>query len=98
MIDQLRTEVSGPVLAPADDGFAAEVVAQNTATVHTPDVAVGIASEEDAAAVVRIAAAAGVPVRVLATGHGSAVAVTDGILVTTRRLGGVVVDPQRRIA
>ncbi|GAA1526574.1 FAD-binding oxidoreductase [Kribbella lupini] len=98
MIDQLRTEVSGPVLAPADDGFAAEVVAQNTATVHTPDVAVGIASEEDAAAVVRIAAAAGVPVRVLATGHGSAVPVTDGILVTTRRLGGVVVDPERRIA
>ncbi|GAB3832319.1 FAD-binding oxidoreductase [Kribbella italica] len=99
LIGALRAELTtGPVLGPTDDGFAEEVAAQNTATVHTPDVAVGITSEEDAAAVVRIAAAAGVPVRVLATGHGSAVAVTDGILVTTRRLGGVVVDPERRIA
>ncbi|MGC4944456.1 FAD-binding oxidoreductase [Kribbella sp. DT2] len=98
MIDQLRAKVSGPVLAPGDDGFADEVAAQNTATVHTPEVAVGIASEQDAAAVVRIAAATGVPVRVLATGHGSAVPVADGILVTTRRLGGVTIDSERRIA
>ncbi|GAB2573125.1 FAD-binding oxidoreductase [Kribbella endophytica] len=99
LIGRLRAELTtGPVLGPSDDGFAAEVAAQNTATVHTPDVAVGITSEEDAAAVVRIAAASSVPVRVLATGHGSAVPVTDGILVTTRRLGGVVVDPASRIA
>ncbi|MEV6285927.1 FAD-binding oxidoreductase [Kribbella sp. NPDC051770] len=98
MIDQLRKEVSGPVLARGDEGFAAEVAAQNTAIVHTPEVAVGIESEEDAAAVVRIAAATGTPVRVLATGHGSAVPVTDGILVTTRRLGGVSIDPETRVA
>jgi hypothetical protein len=99
LIGRLRAELTtGPVLGPTDDGFADEVAAQNTATVHTPEVAVGITSEQDAAAVVRIAAAAGKPVRVLATGHGSAVPVTDGVLVTTRRLGGVVVDPERRIA
>ncbi|WP_432946896.1 FAD-binding oxidoreductase [Kribbella sp. CA-253562] len=99
LIDRLRAEITaGPVLGPSDDGFADEVAAQNTAVRHTPDVAVGITSDEDAAAVVRIAAAAGVPVRVLATGHGSAVPVADGILVTTRRLGGVSIDASRRIA
>ncbi|TWD82281.1 FAD/FMN-containing dehydrogenase [Kribbella amoyensis] len=98
LIGLLRGEVSGPVLGPGDEGFTEEVAAQNTAVLHTPDVAVGVTSEEDVAAVVRIAAASGTPVRVLATGHGSATPVTGGILVTTRRLGGVTVDPETRIA
>ncbi|WBQ03752.1 FAD-binding oxidoreductase [Kribbella sp. CA-293567] len=98
LIDQLRASVAGPVLGPADGDFAAEVAAWNLATQHTPEVAVGLTSEEDAAAVVRIAAATGTPVRVLASGHGSAIAVTDGILATTSRLTGVTVDPETRIA
>ncbi|MDX6279328.1 MAG: hypothetical protein QOH03_399 [Kribbellaceae bacterium] len=98
LIDQLRDSISGPVLGPGDDDFAAEVAAWVLSTQHTPDVAVGLTSEEDAAALVRIAAAAGTPVRVLASGHGSAVAVTDGILATTSRLTGVTVDPETRIA
>jgi hypothetical protein len=98
LIDQLRSSVAGPVLGPSDDDFAAEVAAWNLATKHTPEVAVGLTSEEDAAAVVRAAAAAGTPVRVLATGHGSAVPVTDGILATTSRLTGVTIDAEQRIA
>lgn len=98
LIDDLRTRVAGPVFGPADDGFATEVAAWNTATLHTPDVAVGLSSEEDAAALVRAAADAGTPIRVLATGHGSATPVTDGILATTSRLTGVTIDPETRIA
>lgn len=98
MFDQLRKTVSGPVLGPGDDDFAAEVAAWNTATLHTPDIAVGLTSEEDAAALVRVAAAAGTPVRVLATGHGSATPVTGGVLATTSRLAGVTIDPEQRIA
>jgi hypothetical protein len=98
LIDQLRSSIAGPVLGPDDTDFSTEVAAWNTATVHTPDVAVGLTSEEDAAALVRVAAAAGTPVRVLASGHGSAVPVTDGILATTSRLTGVTIDPTTRIA
>lgn len=98
LIDQLRSTVAGPVLGPGDDDFAAEIAAWNTATLHTPDVAVGLTSEEDAAALVRLAASAGTPVRVLATGHGSATPVTGGILATTSRLGGVTIDAENRIA
>ena len=46
-------------------------------------------------AVVRAAAETGTPVRVLATGHGVPIPVTDGILVTTSRLTGVSCRPGR---
>ncbi|HET6295791.1 MAG TPA: FAD-binding oxidoreductase [Kribbella sp.] len=95
---QLRTQVAGPVLGPGDDDFATEVAAQNTAVLHVPDVAVGLTSEADAVAVVNAAAASGTPVRVLATGHGSATPVTGGILVTTSRLTGVTIDVENRVA
>jgi FAD/FMN-containing dehydrogenase len=98
LITQLRTRVAGPVLGPGDDDFPTEVAAQNTAVLHVPDVAVGITSEHDAVAVVNAAAATGTPVRVLATGHGSVIPVTGGILVTTSRLGGVTIDAENRIA
>ncbi|GAA1614962.1 FAD-binding oxidoreductase [Kribbella sancticallisti] len=98
LIDQLRSRVAGPVLGPSDADFAAEVAAWNTSTLHTPEVAVGLTSEADAVAVVQAAAETGTPVRVLATGHGSAVPVTDGILATTSRLGGVTIDAENRIA
>src|SRR4051812_15193541 len=95
LIDQLRDSIKGPVLGPADDDFGTEVAAWVLSTQHAPDIAVGLTSEEDAAALVRLAAAAGTPVRVLATGHGSAVPVTGGILATTSRLTGVTIDPER---
>ncbi len=98
LLDQLRSTVTGPVLGPDDADFATEVAAWNLATTHTPEIAVGLTSEDDAIAVVKAAADAGTPVRVLATGHGSAVPVTDGILVTTSRLGGVTIDAENRIA
>jgi len=98
LIERLRAEVAGPVLAPEDAEFAAELAGFNTAVVHSPDVVVGITSEADAGAVVRAAAETGTPVRVLATGHGSATAITGGIVVTTSRLTGVSVDADEQVA
>ena len=98
MIEQLRTVVSGPVLVRGDDDYVSEVAAQNTAVVHTPEVVVGAASEADVVAAVRAAKASGLPVRALATGHGSHKPVTDGLLVTTSRLDDLTIDPQSRIA
>ena len=98
LVERLRAEVAGPVLVPADEGFAAELAGFNTNVVHTPDIAVGITSEADAVAVVRAAAESGTPIRVLATGHGSSSPVTGGIMVTTSRLAGVTVDPDAKLA
>jgi hypothetical protein len=98
LVERLRAEVAGPVLVPADEGFAAELAGFNTNVVHTPDIAVGITSEADAVAVVRAAAESGTPIRVLATGHGSSSPVTGGVMVTTSRLAGVTVDPEAKLA
>ncbi|MEU4605729.1 FAD-binding protein [Kribbella sp. NPDC023972] len=92
VVERLRDVVEGPVFAPADEGFAAEVAGFNLAARHTPEVAVGITSEADAVAVVRTAADSGTPLRVLATGHGSARSIDGGVLVTTSRMSKVTVD------
>jgi FAD/FMN-containing dehydrogenase len=100
MIDELRSTIAGPVLTRSDEGFTDEVAAHNTIAVHTPEVAVGATSEDDVAAAVRVAAKHAVPVRVLATGHGTtpSTAVTDGILITTSRLNDLSIDAETRIA
>ena len=94
----LASRVTGPVLLPDDDGFADEVAAHNRAVVHAPEVAVGATSTQDVVETVRWAAENGVPVTVLATGHGARTPVTSGVLLTTRRLGGVTVDPSTQVA
>ena len=98
MIDRLRAEVAGPVLVRGDDDYVAEVAAQNTAVVHTPDVVVGATSETDAVAAVRAAKASGLPIRVFATGHGSHKPVTDGLFVTTSRMCDLTIDAESRVA
>ncbi|MEZ0446290.1 FAD-binding oxidoreductase [Cellulomonas sp. ICMP 17802] len=98
MSHPLASRVTGPVLTPDDEGFADEVAAHNRAVTHTPDVAVGASSTQDVVETVRWAAEQGVPVAVLATGHGSVTPVTSGVLLTTDRLGGVTVDPATRVA
>ncbi len=94
----LAATVSGLVLRRGDDGLQAEVAAQNTTVVHDPDVVVGAATEADVAAGVRFAVESGLPVRVLATGHGTYSPVTEGVLITTSRLSDLSIDPAKRIA
>lgn len=95
---ELKGRISGVVLEPADPGFAAEVAGFNLAISHTPALVVGAASPEDVVEAVRYAAGHGLPVRVVATGHGDHVPVTEGMLITTRRMDAVSVDPETRVA
>ncbi|WP_165067336.1 FAD-binding protein [Marisediminicola senii] len=97
-LTDLRAQVTGVVLTPGDPGFAEEVAAFNLGVVHSPAVVVGAASTSDVAAAVRFAAAHSLPLRVQATGHGAFVAATDGLMITTRRLAAVDVNPHTRIA
>lgn len=93
----LRSGVTGPVFSPGDPGLAEEAACFNLAVTHRPAVVVAATCEQDVTAAVGWAARHGLPIAVQATGHG-AVAPADGLLVTTRRMRQVTVDPQRRAA
>jgi hypothetical protein len=98
LFDSLRNSLPGPVLTPTDAGFAEEVSGSNLAISHRPDVVVGVTNAGDVIAAVRFAAAHRMPVRVQATGHGAHHPITDGMLLTTRRLDEVTVDAGSRLA
>lgn len=97
-VSQLQLSVRGPVFTPADPGFAAEVAAFNLSTQHQPDVAFGALDAEDVSAAVRWAAERGMPVSVQSTGHGATNAIEGGLLISTRRMLELSIDPLERIA
>jgi hypothetical protein len=97
-ITELRTRVTGPVLTATDPGFADEVTGYNLAVSHAPDVAIGVTSASDVLEAVLYARELALPVRVQSTGHGASAPITDGVLITTKRLTGVTVDPDAREA
>ncbi|MEO3746404.1 FAD-binding oxidoreductase [Plantactinospora sp. B5E13] len=96
-VAQLAADTVGPVLLPDDEGYAAECAGYNLAVPHRPALVVGAAGATDVQAAVRFAAAHGLPVAILATGH-SALASTGAVLVTTRRMETVTIDTDRRTA
>ena len=79
-------------------GYAEEVAAFNLSRQHTPDVVVAARSADDVVAAVRWAGEHALPVGVQATGHGAVLPITDGVLVSTRGLDEVTIDPERRTA
>lgn len=98
LADALSAHVQGPVLVPGAPGYDDEVAAFNLAAQIRPDVVVGATGVADVVAAVRAAREHRVPLRVQSTGHGAERPVTSGVLVTTRRLDEVVVDPASRTA
>lgn len=80
-----------------DKGYEAEVAGFQTAVRHTPAVVVAASSADDVVEAVRLARARGARLAVHATGHGTRLA-ADGVLVTTRRMSGVRIDPAARTA
>jgi FAD/FMN-containing dehydrogenase len=86
------------VYGPADSGYTTEAAAFNTAIVHQPHAVVAVKSTNDVAEVVRAARGLGAKVSVQATGHGAVGAIAGGILISTRALQGVRVDPETRVA
>jgi FAD/FMN-containing dehydrogenase len=80
-----------------EQGYDEEVAGFQTAVRHQPAVVVMASSADDVVEAVRLARARGARVAVQATGHGTR-APTDGVLVTTRRMSGVRIDPAARTA
>lgn len=88
----------GAVFRPGDEGYDEERRGFNLAVDHHPALVVGATRAEDVVAAVRYAAEAGLGVGVQATGHGPAVPADGQLLISTRRMVGVRVDPVARTA
>jgi FAD/FMN-containing dehydrogenase len=97
-LQDLANRVKGPVLGPGDSGYDAEVSSFNLSARHTPAVAVGVVDAEDVSRTVTWARARGLPVAVQATGHGAVVSFNGGVLISTRRMQSLCIDPQQRLA
>lgn len=94
----LADAVAGPVLLPDDSGFTEELASFQLGLRHQPDLVVGANRASDVRIVLRLAGEYGVPVTVHNTGHGMRFAAADGVVLTLRRLKGVLVDPDARTA
>ena len=97
-VEALRRSVAGPVFEPGDAGYDDEIAAWNRITTHRPQIVVGALCADDVAATVRFAIKHHLSVGVQATGHGAAIPVNDGILISTKRMTNVAVDVQRGTA
>ncbi|MFD1544644.1 FAD-binding oxidoreductase [Nonomuraea guangzhouensis] len=90
--------VKGPVFRPGDEGYDGERSGFQALAHHRPDVIVGVTDAADVRAAVAHAAAHGLPVAVQATGHGMPIAAEGGLLISTRRMTGVRIDPETATA
>ncbi|WP_405162415.1 FAD-binding oxidoreductase [Nocardia sp. NBC_01499] len=89
---------TGPVFRPGDAGYDEEISGFQTAYTHRPALVVGAVHAEDVRAAVEYAARQGLPVAVQATGHGLSVAADGGVLISTRRMTTLDIDPAARTA
>jgi FAD/FMN-containing dehydrogenase len=90
--------MNGPVFRPQDGGFDGELAGYQVAHPHRPDLVAGVESADDVQAAVRYAADHGLPVAVETSGHGRAAPLSAGVLISTRRMDGVRIDPAARVA
>lgn len=89
---------TGPVFRPGDEGYDDERAGFNPIVDHHPELIVGATGPDDVTAAVNYAAERGLAVGVLTTGHGAAVPADGQVLINTRRLSDVTVDPAARKA
>ncbi|RDI65481.1 FAD-binding oxidoreductase [Nocardia pseudobrasiliensis] len=89
---------TGPIFRPGEEGYDAEIAGFQTAYTHRPALVVGARHAEDVRAAVEYAARHGLPIAVQATGHGLSVALDGGVLISTRRMTDISIDPDARTA
>ncbi|GAA3625535.1 FAD-binding oxidoreductase [Microlunatus ginsengisoli] len=98
-VEGLRDELDGMFFLPGEPGYDEHRRAWNLRARHEPAAVVRAGTAEDVRRTVRWAAAAGLGVGVMATGHGTGAAVdASGILINTSALRRVSADPGRRMA
>ncbi|MES9541976.1 FAD-binding protein [Actinomadura sp. NPDC000600] len=97
-MDALRSAVRGRVLLPGDPEFDAARRPWNLAVEQPVEAVVEAADADDVAALVRHARAAGLGVATQPNGHGATGRTGGAILLRTRRLDALEIDPAARRA
>jgi hypothetical protein len=90
---EMKSRLRGRVLLPGEVGYDTERNGWNLIVEHHPVMIVVAAGTEDVVAAVRYAASADLPVAVQATGHGPSVPADGAVLINTRRMTDLEVDP-----
>jgi FAD/FMN-containing dehydrogenase len=90
--------MSGRVYRPGEEGYERGRCGVNLALAHHPALVVQATGAADVVAAVRLAAGEGRAVAVMHTGHGPTVPADGAVMIHTRRMGRVSVDPSRRTA
>lgn len=96
-LDRLRAAASGTVTGPDDGGYDDARAPWNLTEQH-PVAVLDASSPDDVEAAVAVAADAGLRVVTQATGHSSTGGFDDAVLIRTRELASVDVDPARKVA
>ncbi|HEX7352034.1 FAD-binding oxidoreductase [Brachybacterium sp.] len=97
-LSSLRDAVRGDVQLPGDPGFDQAHRPWNLAIPQSVLAVVEAADAADVAALVRFAAAHGLPVAAQPSGHGATGRADGAVLLRTSRLDGIEVDPLARTA
>ncbi|KUN15861.1 FAD-dependent oxygenase [Streptomyces corchorusii] len=93
----LRESVRGPVLEPGAEGYEEECATFNLICALRPAVVVGATDASDVRAAVRFAVRHGLPVAVKSAAHQVVSSAEGGLLISTRRMRGIVVDAPERL-
>ncbi len=88
----------GPVHGPGTPGYETGRAGFNLAIKHRPEFIVTASGADDVVAAIQWAVSNSRPVAVLNTGHGPTVPTDGAVMINTRRLDRVEVDPARRTA
>ena len=98
-LDELKAEIRGRVLTPADPGYDDVRPAFNAMHQGRPTVVVGCGGTADVVAAVNFARDRGVPVAVRGGGHSIAglSTIDGGMLIDLGAMNSVQVDPERRL-
>jgi FAD/FMN-containing dehydrogenase len=97
-LSELRDRLPGRVSAPGDADWDEAHLAWARSVDQRPVAVVHVQHAEDVVTAVRCASAAGLSVAAQPVGHGATPAITGTVLLRTRGLQEISVDPQRRIA
>ncbi|WP_310273081.1 FAD-binding oxidoreductase [Haloactinomyces albus] len=96
--DELAPHVRGEVLLAGDAGYEEASSGYNLVLEHHPAVVVRASGPADVMSAVAFATRHETPVSVLNTGHSTAVSADGSVLINTRRMQGVRIDPHQRVA
>ena len=98
LLDALRATTHCDVYGPTDDGYDRERRTFTGLLAQSPGAIVVADTAADIQAAVRVAADFGLSVAVTSTGHGAHRPCDGGILISTEKLQGVEINPDRQTA